>query len=487
VISAEQFARAKTIFLAASRLPKGDRSRFVATQCADDAELVVHVRRLLADDAADQTFLEAPAVKAAAPHVADGTRLGHFRIVRLLGEGGMGVVYEAQEDEPSRRVALKVIRSGVFSERLRSRFRHEIRVLGQLRHPGVAQIYEAGTFELAGEPVPYFAMELIEGRPLLACAQESGLGVRERLALIAQVCDAVHHAHQKGVIHRDLKPGNILVEEAASSESGSAAGTAIPFQVKVLDFGIARATDTDIRTVTIQTEPGQLIGTVPYMSPEQVAGQPDAIDIRSDVYSIGVIAFELLSGRLPYAVRDRMLPEAVRMIHEAEPTPSDRSTALCAATSRPSSARPWRRTGSTGTSPRPRWPRTSDGSSATSRSLPARRRPCTSSTSSRDGTGLWSPRRVSSSPPWPPRPPSPSGRPGSPFTQGTWPSQRRPGPTSAPKPHDARLGARPSPPPPRPSRLATPSPPGARWRVCRTWTADGPGDTGTCASTTASP
>src|SRR5262249_16158520 len=124
----------------------------------------------------------------------------------------------------------------------------------------------------------------------------------------------------KGVIHRDLKPGNILVEETASTDSASATGTVTPLQVKVLDFGIARVTDTKVLTVTLRTEPGQLIGTVPYMSPEQVAGQPDAVDVRSDVYSIGVIAFELLARRLPYAVRDRLLPEAVRIIHEAEPT-----------------------------------------------------------------------------------------------------------------------------------------------------------------------
>jgi hypothetical protein len=211
-------------------------------------------------------------------------------------------------------VALKIIRSGAFSERLRARFRHEIRILGQLRHPGIAQIYEAGTLSIGAEHVPFFAMELVEGPPLLRFAEERRLSDTDRLLLIAQVCDAVHHAHQKGVIHRDLKPGNILVEDSPTTDGS---GTAAPMQVKVLDFGISRLTDT--QSITIRTEPGQLVGTLPYMSPEQVTGAGEAVDIRSDVYSIGIIAFELLTDRLPYAVREAALPEAVRIVHDAEP------------------------------------------------------------------------------------------------------------------------------------------------------------------------
>src|SRR5262249_29265392 len=158
----------------------------------------------------------------------------------------MGIVYEAREDEPERVVALKLIRPAFFSERLRSRFRHEIRVLGQLQHPGIARIYEAGTLELAGDRVPYFAMELVRGEPLAACAAARGLSVTDRLILIAQVCDAVHHAHQKGVIHRDLKPANILVEERPDTDDTGDHRTALPLQVKVLDFGVARATDSAI-------------------------------------------------------------------------------------------------------------------------------------------------------------------------------------------------------------------------------------------------
>jgi eukaryotic-like serine/threonine-protein kinase len=315
----EAYQRAKSLFLVASRLPRGERTRFLSTQCAGDDALESQVRRLLTSEERDPEFLESPALGAGTPALGVGDLLGHFRIVRLLGEGGMGVVYEAQQEEPSRRVALKLVRPGFFSARLRSRFRHEIRILGQLRHPGIAQIYEAGTLELAGEQVPYFAMELVEGRPLLEAARERRLGTRERLLLMAQVCDAVHHAHQKGVIHRDLKPGNILVEEAPTSDQTGDSLAAMPLQVKVLDFGVARAVDTQTPAPSLNTQAGQLIGTLPYMSPEQAAGDPGAMDIRSDVYSIGVIAYELLAHRLPYELEGRSLAAAAVTIRETEP------------------------------------------------------------------------------------------------------------------------------------------------------------------------
>jgi WD40 repeat protein/serine/threonine protein kinase len=315
--SAERYRQAKRLFLEASALPRRDRTKFLAAQCATDAEMEAQVRRLLTADDRDGDFLERSPMDG--PGLNIGAKLGPFRIVRLLGEGGMGVVYEAECDEPSRRVALKLIRQGDFSERLRSRFRHEIRVLGQLRHPGVAQIYEAGTLEHGGQRLPYFSMELVEGEPLLQCARERELGVRERLALIAQICDAVHHAHQKGVIHRDLKPGNILVEAAPTTDTSGDSATALPLQVKVLDFGVARIMDTTVATATL-THSGQMIGTLAYMSPEQVAGDPGALDTRSDVYAIGVIASELLTGRLPYKVEGASMLEAARIIREEEPS-----------------------------------------------------------------------------------------------------------------------------------------------------------------------
>ncbi|MBV8171611.1 MAG: serine/threonine protein kinase, partial [Candidatus Eremiobacteraeota bacterium] len=229
--------------------------------------------------------------------------IGHYRIERILGEGGMGTVYEAEQDFPRRRVAIKVLKSGLLSPDAGWRFQHEAQALGRLRHAGIAQIYEASTAETPAGPLPYFAMELISGEPLLKYAQTHRLNTRERLEIMAKICDAVQHAHQCGIIHRDLKPSNILVEEGR--------------QPKILDLGVARITDTDIQA-TQRTDLGQLVGTLAYMSPEQVLADPLALDTRSDVYALGVILFELLAGRLPYKLSSR-LPEAVHTIREEDP------------------------------------------------------------------------------------------------------------------------------------------------------------------------
>lgn len=236
-----------------------------------------------------------------------GQRIGSYTLIEEIGQGGMGVVYLAEQEHPRRKVALKLIQPGRTSASLLRRFEHEAEVLGRLQHPGIAQIYEAGTADTGHGPQPYFAMEFIEGRSLARYAEEQQLGTRARLELLARICDAVHHAHQKGIIHRDLKPGNILV---------TADG-----QPKVLDFGVARATDADLQTATLQTDIGQFIGTVPYMSPEQVSGDPAELDTRSDVYALGVIAYELLAGTPPYDLRQKMIHEAVRIIREETPAP----------------------------------------------------------------------------------------------------------------------------------------------------------------------
>ncbi len=183
-----------------------------------------------------------------------------------------------------------------------SRFTHEAQILARLHHPGIAQVYEAG---LADDGQPFFAMELIRGLPLDEYADRHGLDLAARVGLVARVCDAVQHAHDQGVIHRDLKPANILVEETG--------------QPKVLDFGVARATDADLLTAAGLTRTGQLLGTPNYMSPEQVAGDPAAIDRRADVYALGVILFELAAHRLPYRLEDRPLAEAARLILEEDP------------------------------------------------------------------------------------------------------------------------------------------------------------------------
>src|SRR5690348_7787098 len=199
--------------------------------------------------------------------------VGKYRVVRLIGEGGMGSVYEAQQEHPQRTVALKVIKAGLATAANLRRFEVEAQALGRLQHPGIAQIYEAGTAETSGGPQPFFAMEYVSGRPLTAYTRERAPGTRERLQLIARICDAVDHAHQRGIIHRDLKPGNILVDGSG--------------QPKILDFGVARVTDSDAQS-TRQTDVGQLIGTLAYMSPEQVLADPLEIDTRSDVYALEI-------------------------------------------------------------------------------------------------------------------------------------------------------------------------------------------------------
>ncbi|MFN7020745.1 MAG: tetratricopeptide repeat protein [Phycisphaerales bacterium] len=247
---------------------------------------------------------------------AGNERIGPYMLLDLLGEGGMGAVYLAEQDRPRRIVALKLIRAGLMTPRMLRRFEHESEVLGRLQHPGIAQVYDAGTAETPHGPQPYFAMEYVRGTPLTVFASRHNLTIRERLAMFVRICEAVHHAHQKGVVHRDLKPGNILVQSADGLEGDRSAESAQP---KILDFGIARSTDGDLETRTMQTEAGQLIGTVPYMSPEQLTGDPAAIDTRSDVYTLGVILYELLSGRLPHAVGGKTLVDAARTISLTEP------------------------------------------------------------------------------------------------------------------------------------------------------------------------
>ncbi|MBI4718825.1 MAG: serine/threonine protein kinase [Planctomycetes bacterium] len=311
-MSADRDQLIKRLFVEAGERTGDERERFLDEGCGNDAPLRQAVVRLLAADAAAATgFLDGP--PAARAPAEPSAQIGRFRLVRKIGEGGMGAVFEAEQIHPRRRVALKMVRHAGLSESLRRRFEYEVQILGQLRHPGIAQIYEAATHDdpaVPGGPIPYFAMEYVQGRSLLDFASHGRLTARQRLALMSKICDAVHHAHQKGVIHRDLKPANILVEPA---DDGHA-------QPKILDFGVARATRSDVQMMTMHTEVGQIIGTLSYMSPEQVAGRPDEIDLRSDVYSLGVMLYELLTGRLPYDLRDRSLSEAGNLIREQEPT-----------------------------------------------------------------------------------------------------------------------------------------------------------------------
>ena len=316
--AAERDEAAESLFKAALERPAESRAAFLAEACAADPELRREVESLLAHFEAAGAFLEAPLVPTLTSGRNDapsrgptetcrlrGRRIASYEILDSLGEGGMGVVYLARQDHPPRRVALKLLRPGLATQAMLRRFEHEAEVLGRLQHPGIAQIMEAGTAETGYGPQPFFAMELVEGRRLTDYAEAHRLNVRQRLELLDKVCEAVQHAHQKGVIHRDLKPANILVQDDG--------------QPKVLDFGVARVAGTDLQSASLHTEPGQLLGTSPYMSPEQVAGNPRDLDTRSDVYALAVVGYELLTGRLPCGLDSKPLTEAVRAIAEDTP------------------------------------------------------------------------------------------------------------------------------------------------------------------------
>jgi len=233
-------------------------------------------------------------------------RIGHYTIQSVIASGGMGTVFKAIQESPRRTVAVKVMKAGVNTAAELRRFEFEAQLLGRLRHPGIAQIYEAGTHREGGCSVPFFAMEYIpNAKDIIQYARDKNLGTRERLELFAHVCEAVHHGHQKGIIHRDLKPGNILVGSGG-----------IP---RVIDFGVARATDSDMALTQHQTDVGQLVGTVQYMSPEQCEADPLDIDTRSDVYSLGIVLYELLCGRLPYDLHQVPVFEATRVIRDQVP------------------------------------------------------------------------------------------------------------------------------------------------------------------------
>ena len=247
-------------------------------------------------------------------------RIGPYRILELLGEGGMGSVYLVEQEAPiRRRVALKLIKLGMDSAQVLARFESERQALALMSHTGVAKVFDAG---LTPNGRPYFVMEYVAGLPITDCCDKRRLNLRERLGLFVQTCEAIHHAHQKGIIHRDVKPSNILVAEQDGRPLA-----------KVIDFGVAKAISQRLTARTLFTQQGVMVGTPEYMSPEQAGVTALDVDERADVYSLGVVLYELLVGARPFDLREMGEAGALEMllhvIREADPpTPEKRLSAL---------------------------------------------------------------------------------------------------------------------------------------------------------------
>lgn len=277
-------------------------------QTGTDPDLREELLAMIRSVEGEGEFLE-PCTLAPTGSDLTGSLIGGYELRRLIATGGMGAVYEAEQAKPRRLVALKLLKSSFPSRSARRRFEFEAELLARLDHPGVARVYEAGVHEGDTGNVPYFAMELILGAQDIAThCDEHNLSLRERVELCAQVADAVEHGHQRGVLHRDLKPGNVLV-----GEDGKA---------KVIDFGVARATNQDPGE-TVATMAGEIVGTLSYMSPEQTMGDPILVDVRSDVYALGGLLHRLLTGKAPHAVQGLGVAEALRVVQELPvPAPS---------------------------------------------------------------------------------------------------------------------------------------------------------------------
>ncbi|MCZ6545678.1 MAG: protein kinase [Chloroflexi bacterium] len=293
-----RFRRIEEIIDAAFDRPTEEREAFARGECGDDAGLLAEVSELLTAHSQAGDFLQTAAIeKFKGALLTEGERVGKYTIVKVLGSGGGGTVYLAQQDQPRRHVALKAMHGGFTTETAATRFQQEAEILARLQHPSIAHVYEAGVHD----GMPFIVLEYVENATTILDVLE-GKGRSERLRLFANVCDAVHAGHLKGVVHRDLKPANILVLPSGHP--------------KIIDFGIARVEEVGAT--------GEVAGTPPYMSPEQCTPDTD-VDLRSDVYSLGVVLYELLVGRLPHDVSGTPIIEAARRIREIAPAPLDPS------------------------------------------------------------------------------------------------------------------------------------------------------------------
>ncbi len=325
----ENLRRVFDLAIAAAPAEQGE---ILARECAGDASLRARLEAMLAA-AEDNRFLSSPTSDVMPPSSHDfaptldspssgandatvvlpgaerpGTMIGPYKLLQQIGEGGFGSVFMAEQEKPvQRRVALKIIKLGMDTRQVVARFEQERQALAMMDHPNIARVFDAGATETGR---PYFVMELVKGDPVVEYCDKNNLSIHDRLELFAQICHAVQHAHTKGIIHRDIKPSNILV----STQDGRP-------HIKVIDFGIAKATSSRLTEKTLFTEHRQLIGTPEYMSPEQAEGSLD-IDTRTDVYSLGVLLYELLTGTTPFSghdLRSAAFAEIQRMIREVEP------------------------------------------------------------------------------------------------------------------------------------------------------------------------
>src|SRR5262249_30354020 len=314
-------------FAALDKKDAAERGAYLDQACVGDPDLRRCVEKLLAAQPKVGEFLQAPAPglpaadpNATADHASDerpGTILGPYKLLHAIGEGGMGTVWMAEQSEPvKRRVALKVIKPGMDSRQVLARFEAERQALALMDHPNIAKVLDAGA---TANGRPYFVMELVKGQPITEYCDKNRLSTPERLELFVAVCNAIQHAHQKGVIHRDIKPTNVLVALYD--------GKPVP---KVIDFGVVKAIGDPLTDKTLFTRHGQVVGTFEYMSPEQATLDQVDIDTRSDVYSLGVLLYELLTGTTPLdkeQLRQGGLVEVLRRIREEEPPkPSTRLT-----------------------------------------------------------------------------------------------------------------------------------------------------------------
>ncbi len=304
----------QSLFIEALEQPSAERGVFLDAACANNPELRERLEKLIGSHEATLSFMAQPAGRLVEtlycpPRESCGKQVGHYKLLEQIGEGGMGTVYLAEQTEPvQRRVALKVIKPGIDHSQLIARFEAERQALTLMDHANIARVLDAGATE-SGQP--YFVMELVHGLPITAYCDECHLTLRERLELFVPVCHAIQHAHQKGIIHRDIKPTNVMVTLYEGQPVS-----------KVIDFGVAKAIDQKLTERTLLTQCGTLLGTLEYMSPEQAESSPLGIDTRSDIYSLGVLLYELLTGNTPLSrelVREKGHSEILRLIKEVDP------------------------------------------------------------------------------------------------------------------------------------------------------------------------